>query len=163
LDGSLKFFTHIRRDVYDRDKKSFFSVSGGLGMICRITLVTNNPEFKSKVKDITFIDGSAWEVLVKSRDAVHLGGKLLNHPLYGNFRPYQQPYRSLVLQKNSNVSSVDLYSLGLMENALEVYRSCGDRILLPGMLAEEAERDCRYLDYQLVKHTLSQYGELDQG
>jgi hypothetical protein len=31
------------------------------------------------------------------------------------------------------------------------------------MLAEEAERDCRYLDYQLVKHTLSQYGELDQG
>jgi hypothetical protein len=132
-------------------------------MSCRITLVTNNPEFKSKVKDITFIDGSAWEVLVKSRDAVHLGGKLLNHPLYGNFRPYQQPYRSLILQKNSNISSADLHSLELMENALEVYRSCGDRILLPGMLAEEAERDCRYLDYQLVKHTLSQYGELDQG
>src|SRR6056297_43799 len=128
----------------------------------RIILLTNNPEFGSIVKNMDYIQGSSWDILVRARDQIHLGSELLNHPLYGNFRPYQQPFRSLILKQNvtpdlSNDSQLDFYSLELIENALSVYRSCKDRILLPGQLSQEAELDCSYLDYQLIWQTLVSY------
>lgn len=128
----------------------------------RIRLLTNNPQFGSRVKKMDYIQGSSWDILIRARDQIHLGSELLNHPLYGNFRPYQQPFRSLILKQNvspdiSNDTQMDLYSLELIENALSVYRSCKDRILLPGQLSQEAERDCSYLDHQLIWQTLVSY------
>ncbi len=125
----------------------------------RVVLVTNNPRYLSNVTSIDLVNGSSWDVLVKVRDMVHGGCKLLSHPLYGNLRPYQQPFRSAILSLKSDngSSSVDEYSLTLIEHALSVYRSCLDRLLLRGVLPPATEEDYAFMDMELMKQTLLQY------
>lgn len=129
-------------------------------MSARIVLVTNNQKFLSKVPSTEFIDGSSWDVLVRVRDMIHEGWELVSHPLYGNLRPYQQPFRSAVLtfEKPGSTRKIDEYSLNLIEHALSVYRSCSDRLLLRGVLPEATEMDYAFMDMELLKNTLTQYG-----
>ena len=58
-------------------------------------LITNNEELSRIVRNGRFVEGSSLDVLVSVRSSVHLGGRLLTHPLCGNLRPYQQPFRSV--------------------------------------------------------------------
>lgn len=129
-------------------------------MSARMVLVTNNQKLLSKVLSTEFIDGSSWDVLVRVRDLIHEGWELVSHPLYGNLRPYQQPFRSAVLTFESSGSTrkIDEYSLNLIEHALSVYRSCSDRLLLRGVLPEATEMDYAYMDMELLQNTLTQYG-----
>ncbi|MCF4113817.1 GrdX family protein [Dethiosulfovibrio acidaminovorans] len=109
-----------------------------------------------------FLDGSAYDVVVAARDRIHLGWTLLNHPLYGNFRPYHQPFRSMFLRAPMDQSRpvVDETSLSLVEKAIEVYLSCSDRWLIPNETPEVMYRDCSVLDYDLMKETLYKEGVL---
>lgn len=69
-------------------------------MAGRASLITNNPFFSTSrpaCADVLLVRDDARAVLICARDLVHKGWRLANHPLYGNFRPHQQPYRSLVL------------------------------------------------------------------
>ncbi|WP_165064623.1 GrdX family protein [Desulfovibrio sp. ZJ200] len=69
-------------------------------MAGRASLITNNPLFSTRSPaglDVRLVDDDARAVLIRARDLVHRGWRLANHPLYGNFRPHQQPYRSIVL------------------------------------------------------------------
>jgi hypothetical protein len=112
-------------------------------------------------------NAAALPVLVAARDLIHLGFSLLGHPLYGNYRPHQQPYRTLLLKSgaagpktvNNNDAvplSVDEYSLHLIEEAINVYQS------VPGLSPDQAPQvfldDCAFLDYELMRLTLSQAG-----
>lgn len=126
----------------------------------RVVLVTNNSKYLPNVASIDFVDGSSWDVLIKVRDMIHLGWKLLSHPLYGNLRPYQQPFRSAILSYESgdNSASVDEYSLTLLDNALSIYRSCSDRLLLRGVLPSATEDDYATIDFELMKESLDRYG-----
>ena len=83
-------------------------------------LVTNNEELSRIVRNGRFVEGSSLDVLVSVRSSVHLGGRLLTHPLCGNLRPYQQPFRSVLIQEFPG-ALVDLESLSLIENAVAVY------------------------------------------
>lgn len=77
-------------------------------MAGRASLITNNPLFSTHSPaglDLRLLDDSARAVLICARDLVHKGWRLANHPLYGNFRPHQQPYRSLVLLPCAKVTS----------------------------------------------------------
>ena len=100
-----------------------------------------------------------------ARDLIHVGWKLLGHPLYGNFRPHQQPYRSLLLKHDSAGLSApdglerfapDEYSLHLIEEAINVYQS------VPGLSPSQAPavflEDCALLDYELMRLPLEQAG-----
>ena len=123
-----------------------------------MVLVTNNPKYLPFYSSVDFIDGSSWDVLVKVRDMVHSGWRLLSHPLCGNFRPYQQPFRSVLMAGcEEKECSVDEYSLSLVEHALSVYRSCQDRLLRRGVLPYETEEDYSVIDFELMKFTLTQY------
>ena len=62
--------------------------------------ITNNPALKGLVKHLEYMDASSLDVLKKGRALVHEGWELLASPFYGNFKPNQQPYRTLVLRKN---------------------------------------------------------------
>ncbi|MBN1333668.1 MAG: GrdX family protein [Synergistales bacterium] len=128
-------------------------------MDCRFLLITNNPKFISLVSPMEMLKTSQ-DVLIRSRDLVHAGHKLVTHPLYGNLRPYQQPFRSVLLEMvpDASTADVDQYSLELMENALSVYRSCQDRILDPGVLPSETEEDYAFIDLELMKKSLLEHG-----
>lgn len=129
-------------------------------------LISNNPAFLSlKRQDLEVlpVSGIACDVVIKARDLVHRGWILLNHPLYGNFRPYQQPFRTMLLRSpktNQAVPPVDRSSLTLVENAISVYMSCQDRWIAPDKSFKELYEDCSVLDYELMKETLQKEGLL---
>lgn len=125
----------------------------------RKLLVTNNKTLYKRVKNVECIEGSSFDVLVVARDYIHQGWVLLSHPLYGNLRPYQHPFRSLLLEAPSenSVRQVDTYSLELIENALSIYRSCEERILKVSSLSEEMIDDFSFLDKELIKESLNKY------
>jgi len=130
-------------------------------MLRFFVLITNNPIIKNKIIDdnleFVFIEGTSIDVLFMVRDYVHLGAKLLTHPLYGNLRPYQQPYRTILIAKESEASSYDMESLSLMESAIEVYQSCQDRLIVPEELSENLRDDYAFVDFELMKESFSQY------
>ena len=129
-------------------------------MAGRAILVTNNPTFRiSAVRhadEILVLEGGARDALTAARDRVHQGWRLANHPLYGNFRPHQQPYRSLLLLPPASSGAADAESLHFLEEALQLYQSPASRVRqsLPGDLPEAMRRDCALLDRELLKATL---------
>jgi hypothetical protein len=97
-------------------------------------------------------------VLVAARDLIHQGSRLLTHPLYGNFLPNQQPFRTLVLSVPQKGSGVDLDSVTLIEDAISVFRKYEGRWALPGQLRETVEKDYAMIDFDLMQESLRQYG-----
>ena len=129
-------------------------------MSCSYILFTNNPVIKNKINDnieFTFIGGTSLDVLKGARDSVHLGAKLMTHPLYGNLRPHQQPYRTILAVKGKGASSCDFESLSLIERALEVYQSCVDRLVKPEDLPEVLRDDYAFVDFELMRESFSRF------
>lgn len=138
------------------------------------TLFTNNPAFFDPAFSVSTaalyafvtdsrngitveaVRGAAHEVLCAARDKVHVGWRLLNHPLYGNYRPYQQPLRSLLLAAPAAGAqpAVDAESLHLLEQAFAVYASCADRWATPDNVPTEMLQDCAVIDTELMRASL---------
>ena len=129
-------------------------------MSCRRVLVTNNPLLKEKVDSCDFVTGSSLDVLVRTRNFVHEGWVLLSHPLYGNLRPHQHPYRSVLLERPAGDSRppLDLQSLEFLENALGVYLAQKERILSDKGMPGTVRGDYAFIDAELMKESLSRYG-----
>lgn len=124
-------------------------------MAGRAALITNNPLFPDRAPsrvDVCLLSGDACSVLVAARDRIHKGWRLANHPLYGNFRPYQQPYRSMVLLP-PNGNGTDPESLHFLEEALQLYQG-PVRKIRPDCVPQAMRDDCAMLDSELIKATL---------
>ncbi|AGA66427.1 putative glycine reductase complex component GrdX [Brachyspira pilosicoli P43/6/78] len=90
-------------------------------------------------------DSDFMEVLCKVRDFVHSGYQLLTHPIVSSIKPYETPYKSVALSKGSEL---DLYSLELIENAIELTKNFLDKPRRK--LTKEIDEDFRLIDYKLV-------------
>lgn len=120
--------------------------------------LTNNPAMQDYAVSVEFIPSSSLDVLKSARSLVHSGWELLSSPFYGNFKPNQQPYRTLLLRKrNGGGAPYDMQSLSLIEDAVRIYES-SRKIMLTGELNENIEKDFRYLDIMLMEETFRQYG-----
>lgn len=130
-------------------------------MVCSLVLITNNPAFFTLDRhglEVCATEGTSNDVLVAARDRVHVGWRILNHPLYGNFRPGHQPFRSMLLAAPlAGQTATDVESLELMEQALGVYRACADRTATPSGVSERLFRDCSRIDVALMQATLDLY------
>jgi hypothetical protein len=103
------------------------------------------------------------EVLLAGRGFLHAGWRLLHHPLYGNFLPRQQPYRSLLwrfdgasVQTREGATRLlaDEWSLRLLEEALALYQDSQAPNPAPPGLREA----CALLDFELLRPALEQAG-----
>jgi len=124
----------------------------------KIVLISNNPQWLQipsleNYLTIQYMETQALGVLIAARDRTHTGWQLLNHPLYGNFRPYQQPFRSILAQ-SSNGCPTDTLSLHLIEQALSIYNDCAHQILDIATLHPKLLHDCAFLDRALLDATL---------
>ena len=109
-----------------------------------------------------FFDADAKPVVFSARDCIHSGWKLSHHPLYGNYRPHQQPYRSLALTSPEPESSgPDLFSLQLIEEALLIYNN--NKVLAPADAPASLLEACALLDYELMRLPLEQSGVIPCG
>ena len=127
-------------------------------MSCRFVLLTNNPRYQGRDDlPVDYREGAAGiEIVTAGRDLIHLGWQLLNHPLYGNFRPHQQPFRTLLLKKDDK-APFDEYGLRLIEEAMGVYTAC-TRPLTPPLTPPRMLRDCAEIDFELMRETLLKSG-----
>lgn len=80
-------------------------------------LISNNPLVWHQYPSAVKVQGTIKEVLIRSRDGIHQGMKLLTHPLTGSIKPNQSPYKSILLVEQAG-NTVDLVSLQLIEEAL---------------------------------------------
>ncbi len=83
-------------------------------------IITNNPLVVSEYKayDVLFVENYL-DVLTTVRDHVHEGAKLLSHPQAGSIKPYETPYRTVIVAKEQG--ALDYDSLHHIENAIERY------------------------------------------
>lgn len=90
-------------------------------------ILTNNPMVEEKYPEITEFeeDSTVSDIFNHSRNAIHLGANLINHPLAGSIKPNQSPYKSLVLSDRKG--DLDMFSLKLIEGANQVLKKLGPR------------------------------------
>ena len=129
-------------------------------MASQCLLVSNNMSFSGLVSDMEIVDGSSFDVLTKVRDYVHRGAIILTHPLCGNMRPTQQPFRSVIMRTFSESQPVDETSLTLIENALGIYRSCLERLARADDLPAPIASDYAFVDFELMRASLESLGLL---
>lgn len=111
------------------------------------TIVTNNPEVAARWPEAAeFVDVGASDVLVHVRGLIHLGHRLLTHPLAGSVKPNESPYRSVIVSHNPD-TTIDLDSLRIVEGALHVV----DKLGPPRFRSIPPRVDA---DYQLIDCTL---------
>ncbi|MCE5202257.1 MAG: GrdX family protein [Synergistaceae bacterium] len=123
--------------------------------------ISNNPGLTGCVSHLELVDGSVLAVLTVSRDKIHSGWRLASNPFYGNFKPNQQPYRTLVLYRDrcADKVSVEFGSLKLIEDAMAAYSNSAV-LRLPGEFSERIDGDFRYIDFTLMEETFRQCGML---
>lgn len=126
-------------------------------MAVDVLLITNNARLLDHVSSSRFVEGTASDVLIAVRDLVHQGWRLLTHPLYGNFRPLQQPFRSVLLKRPASLSEpVDTKSLTLLEEALSIHASTKTPSVEKPAPSPTVLEDLAFLDMELMKESLLQ-------
>jgi len=91
-------------------------------------LITNNPMANQKdfdgIEKIFLESADLLKVLCYTRDKVHVGHKLLTHPLSGSVKPNQTCYKSIMITKDKG--PLDVESLRIIENSIAVARTLLD-------------------------------------
>ncbi len=118
-----------------------------------LRLITNNAGLHASAVSSEYVDGSSLDVLIHVRGLVHSGSIILTHPLCGNLRPNQQPFRSVIIDAESG--AVDLDSLSVIESAVNVYQSA--KLIFPEDLDDKTRADYAYIDAELMRESLGRY------
>ena len=82
-------------------------------------ILTNNPLLKGEAK-VSFVDGNYLDTLIKARDLVHKGHKLISSPLAASIRMMFSPYRSILLEEKT--SNINQYYIDTIETSIITYK-----------------------------------------
>ena len=119
-------------------------------MSMKYIVITNNPLVNNRVDRAVYNDGASFtDILTTVRDKVHLGHRLLTHPLSGSVKPGQTPYKSVVISAERG-ERVDYGSLALIEGALVTANAMRGNAR-PVIWDKETLFDFQLIDYDLVK------------
>ena len=117
-------------------------------------IITNNQKvrefFEKERAQVLYIEGDYKDVLYMVRDKVQLNYHLLTHPLSGSIKPNETPYKSIAIKKEREL---DLLSLELISNAIEVYKKLQKDLKTP-FWTESILEDFRVIDLYLIKNAL---------
>ena len=115
-----------------------------------ILIVTNNIKVFKKYKEnytVEFIDSETmYNVLIKTRDLLHSGYKLLTHPMSGSLKSNQTPYKSILLIKNNEANLDDIL---MIENAIDNYNKFLKNRALTNW-TENIKNDFKTVDLSLI-------------
>lgn len=116
-------------------------------------LVTNNPLVKEQCCDkikIEFFEAPLIGILTRVRGYVHSGYRLLTHPLSGNVKPNETPYKSVLITEA--LGEVDEQSVRIIEECMSAAHK-----FPPGHIHESYLSDLQTVDLSLITPTLEQY------
>ena len=82
-------------------------------------MITNNPavhrEYSGLIETVYLEGADLKDVLFFARDKIHLGHRLLTHPLSGSVKPGRTRYKSILITKGKDVLDYD--SLRIIEES----------------------------------------------
>lgn len=88
-------------------------------------IVTNNPRIQAPH---VLIEGDFRDVLLKARDLVYAGHRLMTHPLFASIRMMFSPIRTIVLSDRPAVSGPHAGDSSVIAEAIDLYdRTMGIR------------------------------------
>lgn len=114
-------------------------------------LITNNPLVKEQLSEyinVEYYETNYLDILKKVRDRVHLGHKLLSHPLSGSVKPNETPYKSIII--SSNKGNLDCDSLIIIEGSIATAEKFLRNFKTPNW-SEKILLDFQTIDLSLVK------------
>lgn len=124
-------------------------------MVEPIIIISNNPMSKQKFTleyNVQFIEGNVIEVFKTIRDYVHLGHKILTHPLMSSIKPNETPYRTVIISK-TRYNNTDVDSLILIENSIMTTEKFLRDFSTP-IWSEKILLDFQLIDYDLISHAV---------
>ncbi|NLV88209.1 MAG: hypothetical protein GX021_02405 [Tissierellia bacterium] len=117
-------------------------------------IVTNNPVVKESYDKVIFVEGSFQDVLLKTRDLVHSGHRLINHPLGASIRMFFSPYRSILVTDKAD--KLDINHVEIIENSIVSYKK-----QMEHRKPDEANsKDYALIDSELLKSALEEHKRL---
>jgi len=112
-------------------------------------IITNNPMVRDRLQgqELEFCDTDCLGVFKAVRDKIHLGHRLLTHPLSGSVKPGETPYKTILITREKG--SLDESSLSIIEEALQ---TCVKMMPNAGKmeLNDKIRADFQLVDYSLI-------------
>ena len=120
------------------------------------TIVTNNDYVRDKYKDdfdMIYVDkvDNYTGVLLKTRDLIHEGYKLLTHPLSGSVKPNETPFKTIILEKGKGL---DQDGLIIIEEAIATINKFLNIEKTPDY-NERVIDDCKVIDLSIIDNTIN--------
>lgn len=124
-------------------------------------VITNNPLVRDHLPNdetgLEWVEGEYEEVLKVVRDRVHQGYRMLTHPLAGSVKPYETPYRTVLI--SSEAGALHLASLNVLEQALMLlssFKGKDGNLNSLRTYREEHLADLQLVDFHLLKAAINQ-------
>ncbi|QOR34315.1 GrdX family protein [Clostridium sp. 'deep sea'] len=114
-------------------------------------ILSNNPAIIANYNKVEAVNGDLLAVLNTARDYIHLGHKLLTHPLVGSVKPNETPYKSVIVCKE--ITGLDHESLSVIEGSLKVAKKMLEERPLPEW-NERIKQDFQVIDQSLLDSAL---------
>jgi len=119
-------------------------------MLEEMIVITNNPMVRDGLAGrdgctVRFSPVTYRQVLCLARDEIHLGRRLLTHPLSGSVKPGETPYKSLAV--SADVGALDFDSLALIEKSID---TCDKFPIREKSKVEALQNDFQTIDWTLI-------------
>lgn len=113
------------------------------------SLIESEKDF-SDVIDYVFVDGNFLDVLVKVRDLIHMGHKLISHPLGASIRIMFSPVRSILLSDEKY--DADILFMEVIESSIDKYKATMENRNIDFRNKDDYE----FIDIELLKSALDE-------
>jgi len=98
--------------------------------------------------EVEYIETDLIGVLIRVRDLIHKGHRLLTHPLSGSIKPNETKYKSVLI--SSNTGNIDLQSVNIIGESILTAQKFPSR-----QFTEKYLSDMQTVDLSLIKSAFS--------
>ena len=117
-------------------------------------LLTNNDKVMAKFGDTIkcIMCNNYEEVMIKTRDMVYTGHKLLTHPQASSLKPNQTLYRSIIIYPKEGEDNTE--DIMLIEKCVETFRQWQNIAKSPESYPENVANDFKTIDLSVIENVI---------
>lgn len=117
-------------------------------------LLTNNDKVVAKFGDTIkcIMCKNYEEVMIKTRDMVYTGHKLLTHPQASSLKPNQTLYRSVIIYPKEGEDNTE--DIMLIEKCVETFRQWQNIAKSPESYLENVANDFKTIDLSVIENVI---------
>ena len=122
--------------------------------IKKAILLTNNDKVMAKFGDTIkcIMCKNYEEVMIKTRDMVYTGHKILTQPQASSLKPNQTLYRSIIIYHKEGEDNTE--DIMLIEKCVETFRQWQDIARSPESYPENVTNDFKNIDLSVIENVI---------